>query len=98
MVIEDHLPALFDGLTENDLDLLASDLKKKNGSLRIIANDSHILFDSKLVENSLSKMNDFIQKKAKEDAPSLAERIKDLRAKQQTSAKKLVQEDDVRHL
>lgn len=79
----------FSDLSDSDLETLLNALKKSHPTWNVVSADEHIVYDRKLVEKMLSALEPWLQEKAKEDAPSL---INKLKAAQTQQAKKTVTE------
>ncbi|CAD5219001.1 unnamed protein product [Bursaphelenchus okinawaensis] len=92
--VEESLTSVLSDLSEKDLDQLHASVKKSNGNVKAVTTEGYILYDDKLTTQCLEKVLPAVVAKAKEDAPSLVDKIKEFKATQQSTQKKNDDDDD----
>jgi hypothetical protein len=98
--VEQHLPSALSDLSDTDIEQLINTLKKSHPTWNVVSGDEHIVYDRKLIEKTLNALEPWLQEKAKEDAPSVINRLKTVQTQQTKKAteaakKPVVQDDDV---
>jgi hypothetical protein len=93
--IEQHLPSVLSDLSDTDVESLLAELKKLHSSWNIVSGNEHIVYDQKFLQKTLSALDPWLQEKAKSDAPSVINRIKDLQTKKCANEATKKKDDDV---
>lgn len=102
--IEQQLPSSLSDLSDQDIESLIVSLKKSHPTWCIVTGEEHIVYEQKFIEKTLQALEPWLQEKAKEDAPLVVNKIKELQGQQakksvnEKEAKKKAEEEDVSFL
>lgn len=98
--IEQQLPSTLSDLSDADIESLVSLLKKSHPSWSAVTSEEHIIYEPKLIENTLHNLEPWLHEKVKTDAPSVVDRLKNLQTQQPKktieASKKTLADDNVR--
>uniref|UniRef100_A0A1I7S3A1 E3 UFM1-protein ligase 1 homolog n=1 Tax=Bursaphelenchus xylophilus TaxID=6326 RepID=A0A1I7S3A1_BURXY len=94
VIVEEILPTVLSDMSEKDIDLLYADIKRNKPNVKSIIGEVYVLYDDKIVDQALEKVIPTVIEKARSDAPSIIDKIKEFKLSQQNVQKKAEEDDD----